>query len=287
MKKVIFWHICGLNHWKEIVEDQFKEIHSSKLFEDLDKIYITYLGESKEDVNFLLEKTNKIHLIYYSNYLKDYERACLRELKKWSQANDSYVLYIHAKGVSRPHKMKGVWAWRKMLEFILINKYEYSIKGLEDGYDVIGSNLTMSYHNKYVIDVYVHRLFFSGNFWWAKTSYLKNLPDIIEHEKDLSKSYHRGYPLYYITERWILSLYKNAKIGEIYKSKYRAYYDYGPDLDYLTADLIIKEYKDGQPWIWPKRVRIPRSTKLNGINKNCSYNSSIIVNYPNPPPKKY
>jgi len=288
MKKVIFWHICDLNHWREIVEDQFKCIYSSDLFKELDKIYISYLGKSKEDINFLLEKTSKIHLINYSTDMKDYERACLRQLKKWSQNNESYVLYIHAKGVSRPQYKKTISAWRKMLEFILINKYEKSIRGLEDGYDVIGVNLTESYHHNYSIDLYKHKLFFSGNFWWAKTSYIRNLPDIIEHEKDLSKSHH-GYPLYWLTERWILSLYRTGKIGEIYKSEFRSYYNNETNLNYLTADLIIKEYKDGQSWIWPKIANIPRSTKLklNRPNKNYPHNPIISGNYPNPPPNKY
>lgn len=289
MKKVIFWHICSLNHWREIAEDQFKDIYSSNLFKEIDKIYITYLGNSKDDINFLLEKTDKISLIYYSNYMKDYERACLRQLKKWSQDNEAYVLYIHAKGVSRvsrPKTKKAIWEWRKMLEYMLINKYQVCINGLNDGYDVIGTNLCRSLSNL-SMGPFTNKklLFFSGNFWWAKTSYIKNLPDILEKEKDLSKKIG-SYPLYWFTERWILNHFETAKIGEIYKSKYRTYYVKGPDYNYLTADLKIKEYKNEGAWSWPA-IPIRGIPRAETETKKYYFNPKISGSYPNPPPNKY
>lgn len=217
----IFWNICELNNYKEIVIDQYNSICESGLIYDIRNIYISYTGTNKQNINFLLDKNNKFKLINYTDKYKEYERPCLHKLLEWSQNNESNILYIHAKGVSHPDN-KNVWFWRKMLEENTIIKYKQCINYLNE-YDVIGINLINIGTNDKLVNEN-HKMHFSGNFWWSKTSYIKTLPKIREDYDDLSIQNR-----YWLCERWILYHYPNVKFYEIAKTQHPHYYDQCPE----------------------------------------------------------
>jgi len=78
------------------------------------------------------------------------------------------MFYFHSKGVSRdPFCSSQVW--RKNLDFYTISKWRISLELLKK-YDAVGCFLTRwPMHH------------FSGNFWWARISYITNLPDCKDH----------------------------------------------------------------------------------------------------------
>jgi len=221
MNTNIFWHICELNNFRDIVIDQYESLYESGLLDNIERVYVCYTGANKENINFLLNKHNKIQLINYTNKYKEYERPCLHKLLEWSQTNESNILYIHTKGVSHPHN-HNVWLWRKMLEHYLIRNYKQCINYLNN-YDIVGINLTdIGTADKLVNEN--HKMHFSGNFWWSKTSYIRTLPKIREDYTDLSIE-HR----YWLCERWILYYYPNNKYYEIKKTEHPHYYGSPPE----------------------------------------------------------
>lgn len=72
------------------------------------------------------------------------------------------VGYVHSKGITSLSKQ--VNRWRKVLEYGVIEKWEDNINALNKGFDVSG------------IIWDKESCHFSGNFWWAKSSYIKTLP---------------------------------------------------------------------------------------------------------------
>jgi len=77
---------------------------------------------------------------------------------------DSYdnVGYIHSKGMTSLSKQ--VNRWRKVLEYGVIEKWNDNINALNKGYDVSGIIWSQAIYH------------FGGNFWWARSSYIKTLP---------------------------------------------------------------------------------------------------------------
>lgn len=222
----IFWHVCSLNNWLEVVEDQLKSIVDSGLINIIDKIYINFLGNSKHDIDFLTKQCSKIYVVNYTDNYKDYERSCLHCLLDWSQNNESNILYMHTKGVSRPEN-NNVWNWRKLLEKHLIYNHKNCIDKLQD-YDIVGINFLDQGKKEQKILNENHCAHFSGNFWWSKTSYIRILPKIRPDIINLSKN-----NLYWLCERWIMLHYPSVKYYEILSTEHKKYYKSSPKLKYL------------------------------------------------------
>jgi hypothetical protein len=127
-KRVIFWSICQLNNWKFIVLDQYYRLLYSGILKEVDSVYITVIGD--EDMSWLFEKNEKFIFDKKGEY-KHYERTCLHSLLEWSKHNESDILYMHTKGVSRPDNIN-VQEWRRMLEYFLIDNYQNCLEKLED-----------------------------------------------------------------------------------------------------------------------------------------------------------
>lgn len=217
----IFWHICQMNNWKNVVEDQYATIINSKLINVIDKIFINFTGTDHKEINFLKDKEPKIEIINFTTKYNDYERPCLHKMLEWSQVNKSNILYIHTKGVSRP-KNHNVWLWRKMLEKWLIFEHTECINLLFDN-DVVGVNFLDSGLKYQKISNENHCVHFSGNFWWSKTEYIKTLPKIREDISDLSANRQ-----HWLCERWIMVHYPNIKYHEIFSTKYKHFYNMSP-----------------------------------------------------------
>lgn len=85
-----------------------------------------------------------------------------------SSTEEFYVLYIHHKGVTKTWS-RSVSDWRDMLNYFNISNWKICIDKLYDGFDTVGVNWNGDYK-------YPH---YAGNFWWAKSSYIKKLPKLV------------------------------------------------------------------------------------------------------------
>ena len=223
----VFWHICGINYWREIAEDQIKTMESSGLLDRTDRVMVTYLGANRNDVAWLERRSKKIEVNNYSPDTRHYERMCLNGLQEWSQSNDSAVLYLHAKGVSRVRKRRNVWGWRQMLEYFTVENHERCLKKME-GADTVGGNLCIC-NRKSIRECQTpgHGMHYSGNFWWARTQYLRTLPKIDENARlNVNGNYIR------YTEYWLLSAFPRVRCAVAFKTKGPHYYDREPEKDF-------------------------------------------------------
>lgn len=84
------------------------------------------------------------------------------------------VCYLHLKGLSKLGDQR-VIDWRNFMEHYTIDKWQENIAKLDEGYDVVATNI--------IQQPWPHS---SGNFWWTKSSYIKNkLLQLPNPEKDL------------------------------------------------------------------------------------------------------
>lgn len=88
-----------------------------------------------------------------------------------SLENEEYILYLHTKGVSwigRDPTYTYIKDWKNLMLYFNVEKWKDCINALNDNFETVGVNWNTEHS-------YPH---YSGNFWWAKASYIKKLPKL-------------------------------------------------------------------------------------------------------------
>jgi hypothetical protein len=233
----VFIHACILAYDDSILEEQLELV----LRHSFTHIYIGIVGMEPSDP--FLEKYRSlphVSLLYVESNIIYYEIRTINEIQKFAQKKeeDVNILYIHTKGVRQTGNKKTIRSWRKMMEYFLVEQKETCISFLEE-YDTIGCNCIneKSYNLEKVSVNGRDCTHYSGNFWWGKSSYLKQLPLL---EYDLSEeSIHTRCR----AENWVLS--GKGKIGIIYQDIKRKhpYHLYVFEEEYKSRERIITEMK--------------------------------------------
>jgi hypothetical protein len=93
---------------------------------------------------------------------------------------DFNVLYLHTKGVTKPGYQQ-IIDWTNLLSYFNINKWQDRLKDLEDndcsGVNFFGNPDDINHHPS-TWGYGKAPLHYSGNFWWSKSSHIKNLPNM-------------------------------------------------------------------------------------------------------------
>ena len=201
-----FYFAALMNDWKSIVIEQMDRLFHSKLFYDTDVLFIRvyYTIESDMDnfssivdsyrKNFSLADFN---IRIYSTNENEYEFGILNLMKELAVEDEFYCYYLHSKGVSKirdARRIEPIRAWRRYMEYFLIDKYSSCIESLKSGSDAVGvkiretpasmekvSGLSGEFwwtSSRYMSMYSRNPKHFSGNFWWSKSSYIMSLPNI-------------------------------------------------------------------------------------------------------------
>ena len=171
MKYKAFYHVLMINEWESIVKEQLSLIVRSGLYDELDSIYIGALGTGIDRLRELIEPYDKISIVRYSDNVNLYEFWTLKIAWYESQKDKPFFgLYFHTKGVSWPGHPGGKY-WRDYMNHYNIKQYKEAIKMLRKGYDTCGVKLLGKK------DPPVHKVHYSGNFFWFKSSYVARIED--------------------------------------------------------------------------------------------------------------
>ena len=159
-----FFHIATIlthkNRWESIVSELMEYLKAGGLLKNTELFTKVYLGpkayEYKNRIN------DNIKTMYAGTDLSLYEGPTLREL--WRVCNETdeefYVYYLHTKGVSYPPNTKSE-PWRQHMSDAILLNWEKCVKVLDSGEDTCGIMWRCDHY--------------SGNFWWAKASYIRTL----------------------------------------------------------------------------------------------------------------
>jgi len=158
-----FYHIGSMCRWQSIYEDQVQSLKSSGLLDITENVYIGISGPMPK-----IDLFPKAKIIIHNEKLEDGENQTLRKMYEMCQTIEPCkIWYIHTKGASRKN-VDNTDSWRKYLEYFVITKHENCIEAL-DKYDICGAEWIKQR------DISL----FAGNFWWANSSYIKSLENIL------------------------------------------------------------------------------------------------------------
>ncbi|MFZ4477585.1 MAG: hypothetical protein ACOYPR_20490, partial [Saprospiraceae bacterium] len=160
----VFYHLACMGNWREVFLEQMLQIVNA----GYRNVRLTVLG-SNNDRREAIGKCSKIgiypEILFESEDLTLFECPALLAIEHYARTNSGFVLYLHSKGVSNPNdKTKSLWRQLMMCE--LVENWKYCIKQLSE-YDIVGVN----WREMPPISHYC------GNFWYATTIYLRQLPD--------------------------------------------------------------------------------------------------------------
>lgn len=224
-KLKVVYQCCDLPGYYELVAEQMHRLLKSKLINEAD-IFLSVNGDL---VNFLelallVEPYQNIKICHTSqtNSLMEYPGLTLIKELADATIDEEYFMYFHLKGVThRNHR--GIHDWRKYMEYWTIDRYLDSIRKLDEGFDICGTNYIYKPFMgvDQVIKSWPH---YSGNFWWARASYLKKLDPLPHPDSYVTGSVSKltGYPIdgrkffRYDHEAWIAS--GNPNWAEIHKT---------------------------------------------------------------------
>ena len=161
MKTYIYMHICCINNYDDIVKNLINKIKHSGLYDIIDEIRCCILG----NYNGLSCLANDPKLVIHNthNDVGLYEVFTINTLLEDSKKEEFNVLYIHSKGIRHNNTSIPVNDWIKYLCYFNILQYKTCIELLKTN-DTVGVNLQDE-----------PCLHYSGNFWWATSSYLSKL----------------------------------------------------------------------------------------------------------------
>lgn len=200
-----YYHICAINNYLPIVVAQLRRLATTGLMVACEHISVSLLAPTelaKVSVEMLIDQYNaqfpspKIHIVFSSDTVGLYERPilnCMRQDALHSDAGATSVFYIHTKGVSNHHqtpKMRTrMEEWRRFME-LCIDGWRDCVGCLSDPYSYVVCGVN------YQDAPTPH---FSGNMWWARMSYIKELKEL-PLEGDYSEP-----------EKWVCSGYALAE----------------------------------------------------------------------------
>ncbi len=225
----IFWHIFidknKIVRGTNIIQRQFEKIKNSGLLDRCESIYIGYVS----DINFPCDNIinhPKVKIIV--NKQSGNEGVTTSSLKHYcdNEQKESIIMYIHNRGISHNENSPSD-DWTLMMEYFIIEKWKNSIKILENKY-TCGCELCSHIDRIKCNDFIFH---YSGNFWWARSSYIKLL------------QYPNFANRYTESEDWILQLAEHGIPKENFGILHRTSKNrYEPGM--------VHSYKDRYPFIY-------------------------------------
>ncbi len=178
MKIKIYVHLNDLPGAFDLMSEQMTLASETGLLDAADQVVLCTNGQESSfaAAKEILNPTEfpNVKFVHTGNNVKHWEYPTLNQLKNDCDSTDEefYVCYFHLKGLSRPGDAR-VLDWRNYMQYWQIERWEDNVAKLDEGMDTVGTN--------FIEAPWPH---YSGNFWWARASYIRRL-DAMVHPDNL------------------------------------------------------------------------------------------------------
>jgi hypothetical protein len=224
-KVACFIHSTNIDiHKTEILDSMISYLNERNIFDKLDFLLINNIG-NELDETYYKNINKKIIVVNYSKDINLFECVTIKQLITFSKINIDYkILYLHTKGVSHNKNsihMNNIIFWSNYMLYCLVDNLN-SCTDLLDTYDTVGCN----FRERCIYSG--NNMHYSGNFWWANSSYLGKL-----NLTDFNKKYDAEFNI----------LSKNPHYHNIYTIQNM--YEQNYPLDFYKNDIVysFKEQK--------------------------------------------
>jgi len=218
----IFVHATDITGDIDITLEQIELLNSTGLLEKSEVVLCSHYdeGNHKDLVQYLTQYSSNNKFRHFGESYKEWYEytTCLELQKQCNESSDEfYALYIHNKGSYT--RTVGNYNWRKYMEYFCIEKWKECVEKLDEGYELVGAAFTDN-TEEYNPNI-TH--YFAGNFFWARSSYIKKCQPLSEPTEVGFKPQMKDQPhLRYDLEPWHAS--GNPKWYELHPGKHERWY---------------------------------------------------------------
>lgn len=182
------YHIFCAEGWEQLVPLQIDRLRKSGLAAQTKTLFISIIYRQEEDLVKLRQMLDGIRyeIAASTTDAHRFEYPALDIVCQKAQEEDCLIYYFHTKGVSYhgPQQKDRHWlyfkkkveAWREVMEYYNIDKWLVAANVLSSGYDTYGCL-------RYPPRPAVYTMY-SGNFWWARASYVRKLRPVSEEARE-------------------------------------------------------------------------------------------------------
>jgi len=158
----IYYHIYAIEGVEQIIDEQLSLIKNHFDFPYILNVGIS-IAENNISTTSILEKV-KSNLRDIRSNGNEWTTLDLIRNDAEKFGDSDYILYIHTKGASKQKdaNYNNIISWRHLMNYFNIEKVKNVFKLFEK-----------TEFNTYGVILKGH--FYSGNFWWARGSYLKTI----------------------------------------------------------------------------------------------------------------
>lgn len=185
----VFYHVAILPYWRGSYDIAREYIENSGIKNNCDEFLYCINGDINEAQNYIkITDRIKEKILHINADCTKFEFPTINFLHNYLANKNTKAFYMHTKGASTedPGYMK---YWLDTMCHFNILHYKKAIELLNE-YDAVGSG--------YTTNPWPH---FSGNFWWTKSSHVKNLIPLKNNFENFPHSPAFGER--HDAERWI------------------------------------------------------------------------------------
>lgn len=174
------YHIFCDEGWDHLVAQQLERLKRSGLAERTTCLHVCCITQREADVDRLTQLMSGLRweLAWVGTDPASFEYPAMDEVWRLAQADaHSLIYYFHTKGVSFHAYGVGGWryrylkqnteAWRKVMEYFLMDRWQVAVNVLQSGWDAYGCLRYPPGPEEYTI--------YAGNFWWVTAAHVRRL----------------------------------------------------------------------------------------------------------------
>lgn len=154
-----------------IIQEQICAMSTSNLLASAEHVFVGVAGpkDSHMAVNMMFARPVTVSPVSGSG-----ELPTMKVMQDFSKKNPEHlILYLHTKGAI--HNGNPVYeTWRRCMERVVVGMWHKCVKDLERGYDTVGAHWLTPARFSFIGPL----PYWGGNFFWAKASFLNELPPI-------------------------------------------------------------------------------------------------------------
>ena len=162
---IVVYHVAAMGNWRDVVAEQLSMLARV----GLNEVRISHVGGGRA---WLVEEAARRNIkatVFSSDpNIRLYETPAMLEIERLAKHGDRPILYMHTKGVSIPDDPNSV-IWRRLMGRYTVCGWRENMAALAQ-YDAVGVNWRLDANGPH----------FSGNFWLARASWLRQLPPFAE-----------------------------------------------------------------------------------------------------------
>jgi hypothetical protein len=162
-----FYHVFADGDWVKPAQEHLKALLTSELFPELESVRLGIVG-SREN---RLKISETLPGVVVAEADAGWEQVTLQNLHDFCQTDDGAVFYAHTKGAWSNSELAD--RWRASMTHDTVTRWRECVEHLET-VQACGPHWMRSLMPEHR----EHEYFFGGNFWWARSDYVRTLDPV-------------------------------------------------------------------------------------------------------------